>query len=880
MHSMLTERVTVTMPDKKIMLIDGNSLLYRAFFALPLLKTEDGIYTNGVYGFLTMLNRAVRELKPTHILVAFDKERTTFRNETYSDYKANRLETPAELGSQFEIIRQILEAMNITFMEVQGYEADDIIGTLSRQAEQAGMETVIVTGDNDTLQLVSPHTLVYMTKKGISEIEIYDTQKVRDKWEVEPEQMIEIKALMGDSSDNIPGVPGVGPKTAVKLIKEFGNLENLYANLDKVGGKKLALNLAQHRTQAFMSRELATIIRNMELDAQLDDFKVREVDRAELIPLYQRLQFNNFLKALQETVPAPVQTAGEIKAKPINSPEDAELMLQSIDRQTGVAVQLVTDYHHPMWCKILEVYLAAGDQVYYLDVRTGKEARLEWLRGMLQDDKLPKYLHNAKFAQVVLLRHGIELEGVTGDTLLYTYVLDPAFPSEELQATVAHHLQMDTAQSSPAYLTAQIKKVHDELAKRATPELTKLLDEVELPLSEILGDMEFCGVKVDRRTLAAIADELGGRIARAEGKIYALAGGSFNINSPKQLGKVLFEDLALPVAKKTKSGYSTSQEVLEELNGQHEIIAHIMEYRQLSKIKSTYADALQTLIHPETGRVHTIFKQAITATGRLSSVEPNLQNIPIRLEEGRQIRKAFVATNRDWVIFSADYSQIDLRCLAHISGDETLIDTFARGIDIHTRTASEIFDVPLEKVDRELRRRAKAVNFGIIYGIGDFGLARQTGVSRAEAAKYIREYLDSYPGVRRYMEEVVVFGTEKGYVETILNRRRYLPDLRSKNKMVQSFARRMALNTPIQGSSADIIKLAMLKVASGLEKRGLQSRMLLQVHDELILEVRKEELEFVADLVKDCMENAYDLKVPLVVDRKVGKDWYDMQNWE
>ncbi|MCX5780934.1 MAG: DNA polymerase I, partial [Firmicutes bacterium] len=697
---------------------------------------------------------------------------------------------------------------------------------------------------------------------------------------VEPEQMIEIKALMGDASDNIPGVPGVGPKTAMKLIKEFGSLEGVYDHLDQVNGKKLVERLAQHRTQAFMSRDLATIVRDMQIDTQLDDYLIQEVNRLELMPLYQRLQFNNFLNALQESAPAPLAIAGELQAREILLETDIQEWLQSPASHEGIAIHFETDYHHPMWTKIHQIYVANHQEVCCLNLAEASSDKLQWLKVLLEDSAQPKYLHNAKFAQVLLRRFGIHLQGVKGDTLLFTYVLDPAFPSEELRATVSHHLQVDTAKSTPAYLTAQIMQVYRVLAEEAPPELQSLLDDIELPLSDILGVMEFCGVKVDRKTLAAMSVDLGERIAKAEQRIEALAGGSFNINSPKQLGKVLFEDLGLPVAKKTKSGYSTGQEVLEGLVGDHEIIEHIMEYRQLSKIKSTYADALQKLIHPDTGRVHTIFKQAITATGRLSSVEPNLQNIPIRMEEGRRIRKAFVAADKDWLIFSADYSQIDLRCLAHISGDEILIDTFQRGIDIHARTASEIFKVPLERVDSELRRRAKAVNFGIIYGISDFGLARGTGVSRQEAGQYIKEYLDSYPGVKRYMEEIVQFGIDHGYVETILKRRRYLPDLRAKNKMVQSFARRMALNTPIQGTSADIIKLAMLKVAAELEQRKLKSRLLLQVHDELVLEVRKQEMDIVAELVKDCMENAYILKVPLTIARKVGSNWYDMQKWE
>ncbi|MDD4776124.1 MAG: DNA polymerase I [Syntrophomonas sp.] len=867
------------MPHKKIMLVDGNSLLFRAFYALPLLQTQDGVYTNAVYGFLTMLSRAIKDLQPTHILVAFDRDRITFRNQTFTDYKANRLETPAELGGQFALVREVLEAMNIDYLEMQGFEADDIIGTLSRKAEQDGMDCIIVTGDNDSLQLVSEGTRVCMTKKGISEMEIYDPAKVKEKWEVDPEQMIEIKALMGDTSDNIPGVPGVGPKTAIKLIKQYGSLERLYENLDQVKGNKLTENLATYKDQAFMSRDLATIIRHLQIDNELDDYMVKEVNRSEIIPLFQRLQFNNFLKTLQETTPLMPGQGEEVEVRELTLAEQLDKLKAAIPAE-GISLQLEADYHHPMWARIEKIYIGLPERMLFLDLKERGEAKLRWLQPLLEDPEVPKYLHNLKFAQVLLLRHGIRLRGARGDTLLFTYVLDPSFSSEELRATVAHHLHLDTTDSTETFLAAQIKPVYDLLAKQSPPELQALLDDLEMPLSDILGDMEFCGIKVDRKTLAAIADDLGSRIMKEETLIEGLAGSSFNINSPKQLGKVLFETLALPTAKKTKSGYSTGQEVLEGLIDSHPIIPHILEYRQLTKLKSTYADALQNLIHPDTGRVHTIFKQAITATGRLSSVEPNLQNIPIRMEEGRRIRKAFVASDKDWVIFSADYSQIDLRVLAHISGDQTLIDTFIRNIDIHTRTAAEIFKVPIGMVDEELRRRAKAVNFGIIYGISDFGLARQTGVSRQEAGRYIKEYLDSYPGVRQYMQDIVDFGIEAGYVETILQRRRYLPDLRARNKMVQSFARRMALNTPIQGSSADIIKLAMLKVVKALKERQLQSRLLLQVHDDLVMEVRREELDEVANLVKTCMESAYQLKVPLLVAMKAGSNWYDMQNWE
>ncbi len=887
------------MKENTLMLIDGNSLLYRAFYALPLLNTKEGIYTNGVYGFLTMFNRVTKEVNPSHIVVAFDRDRHTFRNESYSEYKANRSAAPDELIGQFQLLRDTLELLNVSYVEVQGYEADDIIGTLSKAAEAAGMKSIILTGDGDALQLVSENTLVYMTKKGITEIAIYDPAMVREKWEVEPEQMIEIKALMGDSSDNIPGVPGVGPKTAIKLIKEYGSLEKLYENLDLVNGKKLKENLAIHQDMAYLSRQLATIHREMELDYELDDYQVKEVQRAGLMELYRKLEFKGLLKALQavpESHPVSPQVPGEqlldqqsqirqplalqteISIRELENIDDIENFLAQLQTGDEIALHIETDYHHPMWAKGEKIYLAVDNELVYLDIKD--KGQLNWLQPLLEDPDRPKYLHNAKFAQVFLLRQGIKLQGVKGDTLLLSYVLDPAFQGENLVDTITHHMQLDMSSASLATRVAHIIPLYKLLESTISPELSSLLYDMELPLSAILGDMEFTGIKVEKRVLSQISEDLTQRLEKGEDKIYALAHTKFNINSPKQLAQVLFEDLGLPGGKKTKTGYSTGQEVLEGLIDEHEIIPYIMEYRQLSKLKSTYADALQDLIHPDTGRVHTIFKQALTATGRLSSVEPNLQNIPIKMEEGRRIRKAFVAGGKERLIFSADYSQIDLRALAHISGDEILIDTFRKGIDIHTRTAAEIFNVPLERVDENLRRRAKAVNFGIIYGISEFGLARDTGVTRQEAGRYIQEYLDSYPSVRQYMDDVVAFGIKYGYVETALGRRRYLPDLRAKNKMVQSFARRMALNTPIQGTSADIIKLAMIKVAAELKEKQLKSRLLLQVHDELVLEVQRDELDEVASVVKNCMESAYNLKVPLIATMKLGTNWYDMQSWE
>ncbi len=867
--------------NQKIMLIDGNSLLYRAFYALPLLQTSQGIFTNGVYGFFTMFNRVVAEEKPSHIVVAFDKSRDTFRREIYQAYKANRSAPPDELKGQFGLLREVLKARNIVYLEADGYEADDIIGTLCRKAVEKGMETVVVTGDGDTLQLVSEQVSVIMTRKGISEIEKYDPAKVKEKWEVGPEQMKDIKGLMGDSSDNIPGVPGVGAKTAIKLVKEFGALENLYEHLDEVKGKKLVEKLLQHRELAFLSRELGTIATDIEFEENMDNYLIQEVDYERLKKIYKELEFNNFLRELEEryteknTEEAANQQFSVIE---LGSSMEMTDLIKSAEQQ-GISLIVQSDGHHPMWGSLKAVYIESGGEIFHINFDEDTDEKITWLKPLLEASNINKYLHNAKFAQVLMLRYGVKLQGILGDTMLMAYVIDPAFDGGELSLTMFRYLNLNADRSDYVLLVSRIKELFEVLAELAKDDLKSLYYKVELPLSSVLADMEYLGINVECKILQDISKELSERIVQDERKIFELAGSQFNINSPKQMGKILFEDLGLRVIKKTKTGYSTGAEILEELYEDHAIIPLILEYRQLAKLKSTYADALQGCIHPETGRVHTVFKQAQTATGRLSSIEPNLQNIPIRMEEGRRIRRAFTARDDKHVILSADYSQIDLRSLAHISGDENLIETFRQGIDIHTRTAAEIFKVPLEAVTGDLRYRAKAVNFGIIYGISDFGLARDTGVSRKEARMYIDNYLDSYPGVKRYMEEIVQFGKEHGYVETILKRRRYLPDLNASNKMLQSFARRMALNTPIQGTSADIIKLAMIDVDGEIKSRELGSRLLLQVHDDLILEVPEKEIEEVAILLTRCMENACKLEVPLIVSLKMGTNWYDMQEF-
>jgi DNA polymerase-1 len=875
---------------KKLLLLDGNSLLFRSFYALPILSTREGEYTNAVYGFLLMLKKLLKEEKPTHLLVAFDKHRVTFRNAIYTEYKGTRKDAPDELIPQFALIRETLRCMNLPYIELEGYEADDILGTVSLEADQANLSTVIVSGDRDILQLVSGNTWVYLTKKGITDIEKYDAAAVEEKLGVRVDQIIDLKGLMGDSSDNIPGVPGVGPKTAVKLLTAYDNLEGLYAHTDELKGK-LKENLLLYRDNAFMSRTLATIVREAPLPpSSLETYTCQEPDWTAFYSLCQRLEFKQFLTEVRSHLPAkperhtPMTGAltvaqGELFAESAPSAvpvKSAAKTSAGFFRPSGVSAAFYAepDNLHPMWHDPKRLWLTgSGGEISSLPVDA---ATFAGLKSWLEDPAIEKYFFNSKSCRVLCQRHGITLAGVKGDLMLLTYVLDPGFTGETLLETLDYHRQVGINVPTVSEQVSLIEPLYKELHARLDPDLAELLDNMELPVAKILADMEFCGVQVDREVLREISAELAGRITTAEQTIYRLSGREFNLNSPKQLGQVLFEDLQLPGGKKTKSGYSTGAEVLEKLYDQHEIIAHILDYRQLAKLKSTYADALPALIHPETGRVHTVFKQALTATGRLSSVEPNLQNIPIRLEEGRRIRKAFVGRDDSYALLSADYSQIDLRVLAHISTDANLIETFRQNIDIHRRTAAEIFHIELEAVDENMRRRAKAVNFGIIYGISPFGLARDTGVSREEAKRYIEEYLASYPGVQDYMHDIVEYGKATGYVETIFHRRRYLPDLKSSNYMQKSFAERMALNTPIQGSSADIIKVAMVEVQKRLHALKLPVNLLLQVHDELVFEVKKPALTETALVVRELMENACELRVPLLTTLKSGADWKNM----
>lgn len=873
---------------KKLVLIDGNSLLFRAFYALPLLHNDKGVYTNAIYGFTNILLRVLEEEKPTHILVAFDAGKTTFRHETYQDYKGGRQKTPPELSEQFPLSRRLLNAFHIPHYELDLYEADDIIGTLTEEAKKANMEVKVISGDQDLLQLVSEKVTVAVTKKGISEVESFTPETLQEKMELTPEQIIDLKALMGDSSDNIPGVPGVGIKTATKLLKEYGTLENIYANIEHISGKKLKENLLNHKEEAFLSKQLATINRTSPIEITLDDLTYEGFEYKDVYELFTELEFRSLLDRLH------------MNTEETEQPELADIQFQVVDTVTEAMltdaasfhVEMITENYHEADIEAIALKNEKGIFVFSFEVLEKSPALQAWLA----DETKEKNVFDLKATKVALLKRGISLRGVTFDLLLAAYIINPAENHDEIPAIAKRFDMKEIRYDEEVYGKGAKRKVPDftivsEHVARKVDALSKLKDhymklleeneqielfrELELPLATILAKMEYRGIQVDVDRLKQMGKELTERIQTIEEDIYSLAGEKFNINSPKQLAVILFEKLGLPVIKKTKTGYSTAADVLEKLVDAHPIIEQLLLYRQLNKLQSTYVEGLLKVIHPETKKIHTRFNQALTQTGRLSSTDPNLQNIPIRLEEGRKIRQVFIPSEKDWLIFAADYSQIELRVLAHISGDEKLVEAFKQGKDIHSQTAAEVFGVSEEEVDANMRRQAKAVNFGIIYGISDYGLSQNLQITRKEAKAFIDQYLSIYTGVKQYMHDIVQEAKHNGYVSTIMKRRRYLPEITSRNFNVRSFAERTALNTPIQGSAADIIKKAMIDLERRLEEEKMAARLLLQVHDELILEAPKNEIEQLITVVTDVMENTVQLNVPLKVDYAYGETWFD-----
>ncbi|MEK3830680.1 DNA polymerase I [Bacillus sp. FSL L8-0186] len=873
---------------KKLVLVDGNSLAYRAFFALPLLSNEKGIHTNAVYGFTTILMKMLEEEKPTHMLVAFDAGKTTFRHKTFKEYKGGRQKTPPELSEQMPFIRELLDAYRISRYELENYEADDIIGTLAKSAEKDGFEVKIFSGDKDLTQLATEGTTVAITKKGITDVEYYTPEHVREKYGLTPEQIIDMKGLMGDSSDNIPGVPGVGEKTAIKLLKQFHTVEELLSSIDEVSGKKLKEKLEEFKEQALMSKELATITTEAPLEVSLDSLGYEGFDREAVVKIFKDLGFHSLLERIGEE-------AGEKEEEQL---EEIDVMIKTditddlfASPASLVVEQLGDNYHE---APILGFSIVNEHGAFFIPEETAVQS--DRFKEWAEDESKKKWVFDAKRAAVALRWRGIELKGAEFDVLLAAYIINPGHSYDDV-ASVAKEHQLHIVSADEAVYgkgakqaVPDEKELADHLARKAKAisllreklldeleenEQLELFEALEMPLAHILGEMESIGVQVDVDRLKKMGEELSAKLAEYEKKIHESAGETFNINSPKQLGVILFEKLGLPVVKKTKTGYSTSADVLEKLRDKHVIIEDILHYRQIGKLQSTYVEGLLKVIKKDSHKVHTRFNQALTQTGRLSSTDPNLQNIPIRLEEGRKIRQAFVPSQKGWLIFAADYSQIELRVLAHISKDKNLIEAFTNDMDVHTKTAMDVFHVSEEEVTPAMRRQAKAVNFGIVYGISDYGLSQNLGITRKEAAAFIERYFHSFQGVKEYMEETVQEAKQRGYVTTLLSRRRYIPELTSRNFNLRSFAERTAMNTPIQGSAADIIKKAMIDMADKLKEKNLQAKLLLQVHDELIFEAPEDEIKVLEKLVPEVMEHALELDVPLKVDCASGPSWYD-----
>lgn len=899
---------------KKFLILDGNSLIHRAFHALPPLKTVSGRSTNAVYGFTTMLMKLLDEIKPDYMAVAFDRPEPTFRHIEYSEYKAQRDKTPEELLEQFDSIKSIVGAFGIHQLELKGFEADDIIGTLACNAEESDIDTYIVTSDRDLLQLVGNNTYVLLTKRGISEMETYDVEAVKEKFQVLPELLPDLKGLVGDASDNIPGVPGIGPKTAEQLLEQFGTLENLLDNIDAVSRKRIRMLLRDNKNLATLSKRLATIVRDAPVDARVTDCMLQEPDATGLFQLFSELEFTSLMDRLRELTGEDFKDSVEtsvgsptFKIEVVNTKEALEKLKVKIEKEEMLTIKTVGNAPSPMTARVLGIGICtSSNEAFYVCANPGRgELDLayvyETLKEVLESDKPSKVCHDAKYEAVLMKRFGVELRGLIFDAMIASYLLNPSDTQHDLNKVVFAHTGRASAWSEKfsaktlPYASAEVEDMESEtigqlvcsdfmailsIQDKMEAELVRLgmkdlFHEIELPLINVLASMEYTGVKVSQDVLQHISAELEKQLEQLTGEIHDIAGEEFNINSPKQLGHILFEKLKLPLGRKTKTGYSTDASTLESLRPYSPIADKVLLYRQLIKIKNTYADALGTLVNPETGRIHTTFNQTVTATGRLSSTEPNLQNIPIRTEEGRRIREAFVP-KEGYIFVSADYSQIELRVLAHLSGDENLREAFRRDEDIHLRTAAEVSGIALDMVTPELRSRAKAVNFGIIYGISPFGLSRDLGIGVKEAELYIERYFRRYSGVKSYLEQTIQKAKEDGFVTTLFNRRRYLPELQSRNNAVRMFGERTAVNTPIQGTAADIIKIAMIRVSKALVENRVDARLILQVHDELLLEVAEADLDRAAHILAWEMEHAAKLEVPLKVDIKAGHDWSNM----
>ena len=903
---------------ERLVLIDSNSLIYRAFFAVPPLTTTKGELANATFGFASILLKSIEQTSPQHLAAAFDLPVPTFRHERDATYKATRRPMPDELRPQIERVKELLGKFGIPIYSLPGYEADDVIGALARQAEKAGVETIIVSGDLDPLQLVTPRTKLMTTRQGFQNTVIYDEEMIRQRYGLRPDQMVDYKALKGDTTDNIPGVPGVGEKTAAKLIAENATLEGVYADLTRFT-PRLREALETNKAQVFNSRELARIVTDLPVRLDLQKTRRTSYDRAGVLELFRDLEFRSLVPRLPPAdgnLSAPTGGRGAAPpdrgqlslgleaasavAPPVETALVADVDADAVARELravgAVAVHADVDAtgRHPA---LVGLGLAAGERAWYLATPDGVPGPIA---ALLRDEAIAKTAHDAKTARRALRRSGADLGGLVMDTMIASYLVNASRRYHGLEDLAAERLKLEVPvlavpDRKDPYRTPTLDErlaragagavAAARLGEQFAVELERLglerlYRDVELPLVDVLVEMEEAGIAVDLPYLRSLGEEFAREVARIEDEAYKAVGHDFGINSPKQLQSLLFEELRLPRGRRTGTGYSTDATVLEELRGAHPVIEKILEYREIEKLRSTYAEGLGGLVDPETRRVHTTFDQTVAATGRLSSRAPNLQNIPIRTPLGRRIRHAFVAGSPDMVLVAADYSQIELRVLAHVSQDPALIDAFRSGADVHRRTAAAGFGVPESAVTREQRDVAKMLNFGIIYGMSDFGLAWRMQMAREEAQRFIDEYFKRYAQVRRYVIETKAFCIEQGYVETLLGRRRYIPDMASPVNAVRNAAERMAINMPIQGTAADIMKIAMSRVHRALHESDLHARVLLQVHDELVAEVPRLEVERMARLLGDEMSAAYRLDVPLVVDVRAGPNWDEMQRLE
>ncbi len=885
---------------KKLLIIDGNSLINRAFYALPPLSNREGQHTNAVYGFLTMLFKALDEVKPHYVAVAFDLKAPTFRHDSYKEYKAGRKRMPPELAEQIQPLKDVLDAMGLFRIELEGFEADDLIGTLTRQAENSNMKITIVSGDRDVLQLVSEQTIVLITKKGISQIETYNPEKFEEEYEMPVAHFIDMKGLMGDSSDNIPGIPGIGPKTATKLLKVYGTIENLLNHTQELSNKKLRDKIETYREDAILSKKLATIMTEVPVEMDLTSMKMGDLKTEKTVELFKHYEFTSLLERISGDPSDRSSSENQgFSFERLESIEDFQPVNKIIESKRLLIWHSLVERMEKGQSKLVAVAFACDHEAgWWLDMRSANEDIFSQCRQWLQNRTVKKVVHDIKLEKRTWLSQDADLQGETFDIMIADYLVNPSKSSytiDDLSLTHygnkirsekdlwgtgrkqvhADELDVETIGNALCERIQLICQLYPKLEEELHQlEMDKLMFDIEMPLANVLAEMEMDGIQVDADLLKAFEKSYGARIDEVRTEIENIAGHYFNLNSPKQLGEVLFEELRLPPVKKTKTGYSTDVEVLEKLKDEHEIISLILEYRQMTKIKGTYIDGLLAIINPYTGRIHSTFNQTVAATGRISSTEPNLQNIPIRTEMGRQLRRVFVARD-GWKLVDADYSQIELRIMAHLSGDPGFIKAFKEEADIHTRTAAEIFGVEEKDVTSEMRSSAKAVNFGIIYGISDFGLSNNLNISRQQARKYIDSYLERYVKVKEFMDKIVESAKDKGYVTTLLHRTRHLPEINSRNFNVRSFGERMAMNTPIQGSAADIIKIAMVRVAEELKRGEYKARLVLQVHDELIVETPEDEVDSVAILLRKSMEEAIKLDVPLKVDLSIAENWFD-----